>query len=251
MYLREAIKNSLVVDKKEPSENGTSSASGQPAKEEPNLLDFFDTPVPAPAPPPALPAPVPGPPAFAGHSTSFDVQSSMMQAHPGPSPPQYSNYGQPPSDNMGFAQPPPAAPGYGAAPPAQYPPVGAPQPGYGFPAPAEPAPQPSYAPPVQGAAASVVNGQNQFTAVDHADDDRSVFSFLSAPGPSKSQPPRGPGTLADKAYQNIAALSDFNLTSKDDSSNPFGGHASTQPAQTLGGMKAMGAPKQVRNKFEI
>jgi hypothetical protein len=52
MYLREAIKNSLVVDKKEPSENGTSSASGQPAKEEPNLLDFFDTPVPAPAPPP-------------------------------------------------------------------------------------------------------------------------------------------------------------------------------------------------------
>eukprot|EP00978_Attheya_sp_CCMP212_P027884 scaffold94607_cov56-Attheya_sp.AAC.10 len=239
MYLREAIKNSLVEDTKEPSENGTSSASGQPAKEEPNLLDFFDTPVPAPAPPPALAAPVPGPPAFAGQNTSFD-------AYPGPSPSQYSNYGPPPSDNMGFAQPPPAAPGYGAAPPAQYPPVGAPQPGYGFPAPAEPAPQPSYAPPMSGAAASVVNGQNQFTAVDHADDDRSVFSFLSAPGPSKSQPPppRGPGTLADKAYQNIAALSDFNLTSKDDRSNPFDGNASTQPAQTLGGMKAMGAPKQ-------
>jgi hypothetical protein len=101
-----------------------------------------------------------------------------------------------------------------------------------------------------GAAASVVNGQNQFSAPDHGDDDRSVFSFLSAPGPSKSQPPRGPGTLADKAYQNIAGLSDFNLTSsKDDRSNPFDGYGSTQPAQTLESMKATGAPKQVRNKF--
>ena len=40
MYLREAIKNSLVVDKKEPSENGTSSASGQPAKEEEKCHDL-------------------------------------------------------------------------------------------------------------------------------------------------------------------------------------------------------------------
>jgi len=265
-YLQEAIKQSLQDNRKKEEAAPALPPSEPPKKEEENLLlDFFDAPAPAPASaaPLALPAPADQngfgssnpQPNYSDTSSDFGFAATAPASFAPAPAASYTGdiFGYDPASRSNYTQQPGSALTPATTPALTYGQASGSTSGYSSsfqsataqqmntpftssytaPQPA-PAPQPASTPfdfaTQQPASAAGISGSS------------SVGSF----GPSMN-PPAPAAANADQGYKNLASMTDFNLSSKSESSNPFGSSSASQP--TLGQMKMMGgsgaqAPKQ-------
>lgn len=286
-YLKEAIKNSLEDQKKEEvkKEEVKKQEQAKPAEQSDLLIDFMSEPGPAPAPagvgaaalplPPSAvsPAPAYAAPVVSPASTVAYPGAPDTQPGPGPGP----GFGMAPQPSIKdiTSEFPAAAPPFAAPSPAD-PFAQAPAPNPGFagamqPAAAPVAP-PAPAPAYQGSFVqqpSSVSGQTPFGApaappnqapfggttpsnppAPPAQSDPALFSMSSLSGQPPAPAQGMSGTEADKAYESIANMADFNLSGSL-KSNPFDVPASSAPAPSLEGLRAMGGVKQTTPKQEV